>query len=176
MLVVNSPVRAVVHRNHHLARSPRVTLAELAREQLVCRSTNDGSHPLHGEIMRRIFTARGLKIGRIMCVEGVDAFRVALEAGLGVSLIPEFGVLANSRVLVLKPLSDTGLDLSVKLSALWRDDPASRTTANFVSVMRETVNSRKQEEERSQTADPQPGTLAGAVLKSRRRHSASIKR
>src|SRR5208283_4917559 len=142
------PVRAVVHLNHRLAKSSQVTLAELAREQLLCSSINDESPPLHGEIMRRIFAARGLKIGRIRSIGGAEAFRVVLEAGLGVSLIPEFGGLGKSRVLALKPLADTGIDLSVKLSAIWRDVPASRTTANFVAVMRDTVSVRNREEKR----------------------------
>jgi DNA-binding transcriptional LysR family regulator len=149
MLIAHSPVRAIMHRNHRLASSSQVTLAELARDQLLCHSINHESPSLHGELMRLAFAARGLKIGRIRPIEGSGAFRAMLEAGLGVSLIPEIGGLAQSRVLVLRPLADTGLDLSVKLLALWRDAPASRATVNFVAVMRETASGRNLEEKRS---------------------------
>lgn len=136
MQVANSPVRAVMHRNHRLVRSSQVTLAELAREQLLCRSINHESSPLHGELMRRVFAARELTIGRIRPLEGSNAFRAALEGGLGVSLIPDTVGRSESRALVLKALADLGGDLSVNLVALWRDDAASRATSNFIAVMR----------------------------------------
>jgi DNA-binding transcriptional LysR family regulator len=135
--IVCSPVRAVMERGYHLAGSSTVALADLAREPLLCLGLRKGAPTLHGELMRRIFSFHQLKPRPIKRVEGSEAFRAALESGLGVSLIPEIGGLSQSPVLAFRPLKETGADLNVCLHALWRDTPCSQTTANFIALMRE---------------------------------------
>jgi DNA-binding transcriptional LysR family regulator len=135
--IVCSPVRAVMEREYHLAGSSKVALAELAREPLLCLSLRKGSPPLHGELIRRIFSAHHLKPGPLRRIEGSEAFRAALESRVGVSLIPEIGGLSRSPALAFLPLKDTGADLKVCLHALWRDTPCSQIAANFIALMRE---------------------------------------
>ncbi len=140
--VVRSPVRAVMGRGHRLAKLARVGMAELGRETLLCIANKKVSI-LHGEIIRRIFTGRGLKPGPIKAIEGAEAFRATLESGLGVSLIAEIGGLSRSQDLVFKPLKETGPDLILELHAVWRGEQTSQLAANFIDVMRKGKPSAK---------------------------------
>ena len=133
--VARSPIRVVMGRGHRLARTARISLAQLAAEQLLCFTAKKGHVSVHGELIRQFFTARGLEPGPIQQIDGVEAFSATLESGLGVSLVAELGSLARNRDLVLKPLKDTGPDLFVELHALWRDGQASQLTANFIDVL-----------------------------------------
>jgi DNA-binding transcriptional LysR family regulator len=143
MPITHRSARAIMQRNHHLAKSDQVTLAKLAREQLLCLSTHKAFLGLHGELVRRIFAARAMKTGPIKVIAEPEAFRAALEGGLGVSLIAEVGGVSQSRTLVLKPLADIGGDLSVSPVALWRDTAASLATTNFIAVMRKMAQGKR---------------------------------
>jgi DNA-binding transcriptional LysR family regulator len=133
--VMRSPIRIVVGRGHRLARKSRISLAELQQEQLLCFAPKKGMASVQGEIISRFFSERGLKIRPLQVIDGVEAFRVTLESGLGVSMIAESGSLAHSEDLVLKPMKETGPDLHMALHALWRADQNSQITANFIAVM-----------------------------------------
>jgi len=61
MKIPHLQVRAIMQCNHRLAKSDRVTLAELAREQLLCLSAQKALPGLHRELVRRIFAARSLE-------------------------------------------------------------------------------------------------------------------
>jgi DNA-binding transcriptional LysR family regulator len=135
--VTRSPIRAVMAPGHRLARQARLSLADLATEQLLCFVPRPGGVSVQGEIIQRFFSSRGLEIKPLQRIDGVEAYRAMLESGHGVSLIAESGSLARSPDLVLKPLKDTGDDLFVELQALWRADQSSQLTANFIAVMLE---------------------------------------
>jgi DNA-binding transcriptional LysR family regulator len=141
--IVQSPIRAVLGRQHRLVKLPRVALADLANERLLCLRLKKEPASLHGEIMHRIFSARGLKVKSIKQIEGTEAFRAQLESGLGVSLIPKIGGLSRSRTVSFKLLEDTGPDLFVGLHALWRDASASQIATNFIAVVREVARGKK---------------------------------
>ena len=150
--VARSPIRAVVGREHRLARASRVALADLANEPLLCLTPKKGSGSVHGEIMRQGFAARGLKPGPIRQIEGADAFRATLESGIGVSLIAEIGSLSRSPDLVFKPLKDSGADLFLELHALWRDGQTSQLTANFIALMQKMAPREKPIRQRGKPA------------------------
>ncbi len=135
--VARSPIKVVMARGHRLARLKRIGMAELMDEQLLCFSAKKGHPSVHREIMLRSFLSRGIKVkNTIQQIDGADAFSATLASGLGVSLVAESGTLAQSRELVMRPLKETGPDLSLGLLALWRKDQNSQLTANFIEVMR----------------------------------------
>jgi DNA-binding transcriptional LysR family regulator len=136
MRVAQSAIRAVMRRDHRLARARQVALAELEHEQLLCFTPRKGVGSVQGEIMRRAFAARGLKIKSLRQIDGVEAFRATLESGVGVSLIAESGSLSQSENLVLRPIKEAGPDLELSLEALWREEQASQLTTNFIAVMK----------------------------------------
>jgi len=133
--VASTPIRAVVGRSHPLARAKRIGLAELAQHQLLCFLANKGAASIHGQIMREIFAAHGVKTKPIREIDGPEAFRATLESGHGASLIAELSSFSRSWDLVFRPLKETGPDLFVELHALWRGDQTSQITANFVDVL-----------------------------------------
>ena len=135
--VTRSPIRAVMAVGHRLAGQAKVSLAELATEQLLSFVPRKGAVSVQGEIIKGFFANRGLKIRPVQQIDGVESYRAMLESGLGVSLMAESGSLAQSRDLVLKPLKEKGPDLFMELRALWRADQTSQLTANFIAVMLE---------------------------------------
>jgi DNA-binding transcriptional LysR family regulator len=134
--ILRSPVRLVVGHGHPLAKARGIALADLAAERLLYLANRKGTL-LHDQIIRRFFTVRGLKPGPLRKVEGSEAFRAALESGLGVSLMPQMGSLARNPDLMLKPLRDTGEDLNLRLLALWNSRSPSVIVDNFIAILRE---------------------------------------
>jgi DNA-binding transcriptional LysR family regulator len=134
-LIVHSPIRAIMARTNPLAALPEVTMDDLARERLLCLTLDKNVDSLHAELVRRHFAAHGLKLGPIRQVEGPEAFRAALESGIGVSLIAEIGGISRSQALVTKAIRGPGSDGILRLHALWRGDGGSRIVANFVELM-----------------------------------------
>ena len=134
--VARSPIKVVMAKGHRLARVKRIGMADLLDEQLLCFSAKKGHPSVHREIMQRSFLSRGIKVKSIRQIDGADAFSATLASGLGVSLVADSGTLAQSRELVMRPLKETGPDLSLGLLALWRKDQNSQLTANFIEVMR----------------------------------------
>jgi DNA-binding transcriptional LysR family regulator len=140
--IVRSPIRAVVGRRHRLAGLSRVTLADLAREWLLCLRLKKETASVHGEIMQRLFSARGLDVRPIRPIEGTEAFRAYLESGLGISLIPKIGGISRSRNLCFKSLEDASSDLFVGLHAVWRAGPNSQTATDFIGTMRQVARKK----------------------------------
>ncbi|MDB5875785.1 MAG: LysR family transcriptional regulator [Ramlibacter sp.] len=138
-----SPIRAVMARSHPLARLRQMSLADLLHVPLLCLSLKKEVVSMHTEMARSLFANRKLKGISIRQIEGTEAFRAAIESGLGVSLIPEIGGISQTRSLTSRPLQDTGADLCVELLALWRDAPTSPNAANFIAVMRHTLATEK---------------------------------
>jgi DNA-binding transcriptional LysR family regulator len=122
-------------RSHPLAALTHVPLADLAREPLLCLTLSKESDLLHRELMQRIFAAHGLSTGPIRPIEGPEAFRAALEGGMGVSFVAEIGGISRSQLLIMRPIKETGEGLNVRLHAIWRDGGNSQIVSNFVELM-----------------------------------------
>lgn len=133
--VVRSQIGVIMGKNHRFAKKARLSLAEVAREPLICLSLKKG-FAMHGDLLHRAFERRSLKHDPIRPVEGAETFRAMLESGLGLSLVSEVGSLPRSRYLVFKPLADTGEDLIMIVHAVWRLGDSSRIAGNFVEMVR----------------------------------------
>jgi DNA-binding transcriptional LysR family regulator len=143
VLVARAEIKAFMARGHRLARTRRLTLADMAREPLLCFVAKKGGASVHADIMRRVLTGRGLKAGSIRVIDGAESFRATVESGLGVSLIADFGTFSQNRNLLFRPLADTGPDLFVELFALWPDGQSSPLTNNFIATMRAVSAAKK---------------------------------
>jgi len=141
--IADSPLRAVVGREHRFAKLKQVALADLVGERLVSLRLKAEAISPHRELMQQIFSGRGLKGRMIKEIEGTEAFRANLASGLGVSLVPAIGGLAHHRRISMKPLADTGPDLTVGLDALWSDHSTSRIAENFVALLRKVAGAEK---------------------------------
>jgi DNA-binding transcriptional LysR family regulator len=154
LTITQSPINVAFAKSHRLAKLRAVALTDLAQERLVCLAPDNDSPWDHGTFMRRVFSDRGLKFPSITEINGPDAVRATLESGSAVSLVVAFGSFSQSRVLVVRPLADTGDDLVVELVALWRDQPASGIISNFLACMRSVALRETRPGKRRRISDP----------------------
>ncbi len=107
------PIVAFVPKQHVWAKRRKISLVELSKEPLVLRE--------HGSTTRQLvedeFNRLGVTPQLVMEVEGRDAAREAVAAGLGVGIVskPEFG---HDTRLVVIPLSDCKVDMTESLVCL----------------------------------------------------------
>ncbi|MDB6114864.1 MAG: LysR family transcriptional regulator [Lacunisphaera sp.] len=133
--IARSPL-GVVRRKHAPAGGARIALAGIAQERLLCLRLKNEAVSAHGEIMQRIFSARGIPVRPIRQIEGTEAFRAQIKSGAGVSLIPRIGGLTQSPSISFEPIDDAGPDLFLGLHAVWRVGPTTPLANHFVAMMR----------------------------------------
>lgn len=141
--VAHSPIRVVLGRSHRLARARSISLAELAKETLLCFTAKKGHPSIHAEIIREFFARRGFNPPALQVIDGVEPFRATLESGIGISLVAELGSLSQGQDMVVRPIKETGPDLFLELEAIWPTDQNSQLTANFVDVIRKIMPIRQ---------------------------------
>lgn len=133
-VIRRAPICAYFGRGHRLARAPRVALADLAKENLLCLTDQKQSRR-HADMIRDLFVARRLAPEHLRPVEGFESLLTLLASNTGISLMPRMTSLARMDGVAIKPLRDTGRDIVVELWAIWRNHGASRLAGNFVSVL-----------------------------------------
>ncbi|MBS0663405.1 MAG: LysR family transcriptional regulator [Verrucomicrobia bacterium] len=135
-LVLTSPLRAVVGLGHRLARSPRVGLADVARERLLALA-NPRAGNRHRELIQEVLAARRLGGEAPKLVDGFDSLLASVASSQGVTLLPELANAWRAAGVTFRPLRDRGPDLSLELWAFWRKGESSRLAHNFIQVLRE---------------------------------------
>ena len=135
--VLESPICVVMNREHKLAKTPRVSLAELSHERLLCFS-GENQASRHSEYLRAAFTSRGLKPGPIRLVDGLESLLALIAGGQGVSLVPRVVSITRAEGVIAKPVKETGDDLIFHLSAVWLASETSQAARNFVDILRST--------------------------------------
>ena len=83
--LVRAPWQLAVHRNHPLARRPRVTPAEVAREPLLVFCQRD--YPEYWDLITGWLRGHRQRPGIAGEYDGVDSLMAAVESGLGVALV-----------------------------------------------------------------------------------------
>lgn len=106
----------VVGAGHSLASRKRVRLEDVSRETLIL---------FHGEsVSRRLVDAHfgeaGIVPGRVMEMSSPEAMRKLVEAGVGVSFLPNLTVRESIEQGTLKTLAVTGVSLSRQIGVAWR--------------------------------------------------------
>ncbi len=80
------PMVLVVPRGHHLATAPRVTLAELAREELIVLKSGYGLR----DLIETLFADSGLEPRISFEADDSHTARGLVSAGLGVTVVPSY--------------------------------------------------------------------------------------
>lgn len=115
--VLSRPIFALVGRKHPLAGARAVALAEVARERLLFLGKHKAS--MSADYARELFSARGLAPGKICEVKGFPILLAMVASEQGVSLMG-FGALATETgEVVLRPLRETGPDLTLEFCAVY---------------------------------------------------------
>ena len=129
LTLCNDPMVAFVSRNHPWAERQSICLADLDDTPMVLRETGSVTRQIVEEEMHRA----GLRIRPAIQVEGREAAREAVVAGIGVGVVSaaEFG--ADSRICAL-PIVDCQQRMTETLVCL-REQRSRRIVATFLDLV-----------------------------------------
>lgn len=133
--VLESELCVVLGRDHALAHRPRISMHDLAGERLLC--FDPARHPMHRNVIQRIFAHRGVKPGRFKPVSSFESLQAMIEGDQGVSVLAaSSGRRRGSDGVVFRPIKERGDDLRFELYAIWKRQGMSQLALNFVEVLR----------------------------------------
>ena len=132
--VLQSGLGFVMVGNHRLVGQRRISLVDAAGEKLLAIKGRRGS--FHAGFMTAMFNTRGLKPGKVTLVNGFESLVAMIAAGQGISVLALRGSIGRTDNVVIRPIRETGPDLSIELCAIWRDPGKSSPAANYVEELR----------------------------------------
>ena len=139
--LTRDPLRLAVTPIHPLARKRAVTLAEAVREPFIAYSRKE--YPEYHEMLASVFAATKRAPRIVEEQDGVSSLIAAVEAGVGVALIPEsLACLAGPR-LKLMPLSPAPEALIV--GAAWAKEGLTAAAERFLNSAKTAVASGSSE-------------------------------
>ena len=114
--LISDPMALVVNPEHRFARRSSVAAAEIADEALIM---------FHGEsVSRQIveegFAQQGLALTTSMAVSSPDAIRKLVEAGAGISFLPQMAVVDSIAAGTLSKIRVRNLDIAREIGLVWR--------------------------------------------------------
>jgi DNA-binding transcriptional LysR family regulator len=122
---------AIVHPSHPFAKRPKVTLAEWAREPIVVH--NEPS-PARERVMKMVDERHAVMNVR-MAIPSLDGIKLAVEAGLGISLLPRRCVINELRRKQLAAVPIPELRLPRQMRLVYRRGPRlSQAATAFLKV------------------------------------------
>lgn len=132
--VLTTPLCAILGYENPLARQSAVSLADLAKERILC--IGSARQSLHRNFLRTLFEGRGLRLRSMVDVKGFESLLAMIAGGQGVSLLAGRSGLTRVDHLVVRPLRETGDDIQVAVSAVWRDHDEALLARNFIETLR----------------------------------------
>jgi DNA-binding transcriptional LysR family regulator len=137
--VLSTPIFAVLGKKHRLAKARNVSLADLAGERLLFLEPTKTS--ISTEYARTLFSNRGLEPREVAEVKGFQTLIAMVAARRGASLLGFESSVASAPGVLLRPLKDTGSDLTLHFCAVHRDSghKTGQPVHRFIAVLREAV-------------------------------------
>jgi DNA-binding transcriptional LysR family regulator len=139
MEVFTTRMAVAIGREHPLAASTAISLADLAHETFFYVGGTERQQ-LHRRLIERIFAARGIRHRPLKRVNGFESLVALVTGGHGVSLLLPFGPAAGRDELVFRRVKEDGDDLFIRLLAVWLNRRSSQLVKNFVDVLRHRVS------------------------------------
>lgn len=136
--VLESRIAVAMSPEHRLARAARVSLADIADEQILCMGETE-RHNLHQRRIHGLMAARGIKHRPLRRVNGVESLIAMIAGDQGISLL--LPLFRNHEHIAFRRIKEDGEDLRVRILAVWRQGAHSQLATNFVEMMR-TVTKR----------------------------------
>jgi DNA-binding transcriptional LysR family regulator len=115
---------AIANPRHRLARSRRVTLASLCAEPLIAREPGSGDR----SVVERFLADAGIAVGPALALGSTEAVKRAVEAGLGVGIVPRLAVEREATAGRVRVLRVPEITLARTLYEVW-DGGRRRTKA-----------------------------------------------
>ena len=134
--VIQSVYGVAVSRQHPLAASDGVSLKELRAETTLFIGAPGRSG--HRDAICQIYSADGLKPGKVRQVDGFDSMVTLIAADQGISLLPQVLDLSNQGIVIL-PITATQADLDFHMWAVWQRHLPSHHIQHFVQLLEERV-------------------------------------
>ena len=134
LVVVDSECRIALPKAHRLARKPSIRLSDLSQDTFLCFGGPKSDSP-HAEIVKRIYASAGTQMGPMKMVDGLEALHASVVSGMGVTLLADLAGVERRPGLVMKKISDPGVDLMVQLRAFWLAGRESAALVNFIKAL-----------------------------------------
>jgi len=140
--ILSAPIFAVLSRRHRLARGRKVALADLAKERLLFLGKTKSS--MCADFARPLFASRKLIPNEMVEVKGFQTLITMIASKQGVSLLGFESIASGAPGVVLRPLKETGADLTLKFCAVFRHyaSKTSRPVDHFLTTLHEVILSR----------------------------------
>lgn len=133
--VMRSRVTVALGVDHPLAGKSRISLSELATEQILCVG-EPGRNELHRQRTLRFFASRGIRHRPVKPVSSFESLVALVEGDHGVALLVPTHRHRGGERMVFRRIREDGDDLEVRLLAVWRRVGGSQLARNFVDVLR----------------------------------------
>lgn len=131
--VYNDVMRAIAPAGHPLTRKKRVTLEDLASTTMIVYKRGSVTH----SIIEQIFRSAGIELEPDMEIDRPEAMKKLVEAGLGVSIMPEMSIAreVEEGSLVVLPTGDIRFER--QLGLIYRQAQVfSPSVAAFLTILR----------------------------------------
>ncbi|PTX97958.1 LysR substrate-binding domain-containing protein [Opitutus sp. ER46] len=143
VLVLRTPVCALVGRRHRLAALPRITPADAQAEVILCVGTGP-RFPGHAERVIAAFEANGLPAPKIRRVNSSAALFTLIAGHQGIAFMPALPGLPPSSEIVVRPVKQVRPEVRFEMHAVWRRGDGSALVRNFIEVLKRTIRVRPQ--------------------------------
>ncbi|EIP99240.1 transcriptional regulator [Opitutaceae bacterium TAV1] len=134
--VLQSPMRVILARAHPLAANPTLSFTQLLDERLLGVADPKRVGPDHGELIRGLFTKRGMRPGIVKRVDSLESLLALVAGQQGVSIMPHIISTHHADGIVSRSIREGGPELMFHLWAVWRRGETSQIAHNFIDVLR----------------------------------------
>ena len=132
LLVIDTPMHAVMSAQDPLAAQKQVTLAQLAARPLLAIE----QYKTQTQELVALFRKKKLEPANLKTASSFNACITMMAAGEGVALLPKMRTLAQNPKLALRPIKDPDPGLRLQVYAVWKKNGAPAQALNFVEQMR----------------------------------------
>jgi len=132
LLVIDTPMHAVMSAQHPLASQKQVTLEQLAASPLLCIE----QYKTQTQDLVALFRKKKLEPANLKPASSFNACITMMAAGEGVALLPKLRALAQNTKLALRPVKDPDPGLRLQVYAIWKKTDTPPQALNFVEQLR----------------------------------------
>lgn len=136
LLVLRSPVCAMMASGHPLARKRRLTPADVRAETIVCIGEST-RFPGHAERTIAAFAGYGFPSPRIKRVSSFESLFALVASRQGIAFLPRVLAAGPSVGIAVRPMLEMGENAFFELRAVWLRQNPSALLTHFLDVLRQ---------------------------------------
>ncbi len=132
--VLEGTVAVALSAEHPLARQPRISIHDLAKEKLLGIAID--RHDMHRNRIESIFKRRRVRPRAIKPVNSFESLFAMIEGNQGISFLAPVKGTRRGDGVVYRSIKEDDEDLRFQFYAVWRRRGSSQLALNFVDVLR----------------------------------------